>query len=110
MPSFHARVDDGSSTKTKDIELDIDIREVSTAADRDFKAGRNGYSGHHNDRSPTPEERIFDVDIATPAGKVFEGQVSFNATFSQAVHASVSTTVGVETKVIRAGSPNKRDP
>jgi len=104
-PSFHARVDDGSSAKRKDPELDIDITGVTRATARDFKACRNGYCGHHNDRSPTPDERIFDVTISTPTGKVFEGQVSFNVTFSQALPTiSVSSTACVETKVIRAGS------
>ena len=53
-PSFDARVDDGSSGKRRDPELDIDIKGVSDAIAKDFKAGRNGYVGHHTNRSPTP--------------------------------------------------------
>lgn len=103
-PSFHARVDDGSAAKNKDPELDIDIKGVGKATARDFKAGRNGFRGHHSVRSPTPDVRIFNVAISAPSGKVFEGEVSFNVTFSQAVTFGVSTTVSVEAELIRAGS------
>src|SRR5260370_37374236 len=88
-PSFHARVDDGSSDNPKETELDIDIKGVSDADRRDFKNDLNGYSGHHNDRSPSPSERIFEIKIATPKGRVFEGQVSFNATFSESIAMAV---------------------
>src|SRR5436190_6120495 len=88
-PSFHSRVDDGSSGKRREPELDIDIEGVSNRIARDFKACRNGYIGHHNDRSPSPDHRIFDVEIATPAGKVFEGTVAFNATFSTEIREAI---------------------
>jgi hypothetical protein len=48
-PSFEARVDDGSSGKRRDPELDIGIEGVSAVISSDFKAGRNGYIGHHTD-------------------------------------------------------------
>ena len=56
-PSFHARVDDGSAVKLKSPELDIDIDGVNDAIKADFKGNRNGYLGHHNNRSPDPQQR-----------------------------------------------------
>lgn len=81
QPGFHARVDDGSPDNPKDPELDIDIKEVSDDIMKDFKPGRNGYGGHHNDRSPSRDERVFDVEITTPTGTVFGGAVSFHVSF-----------------------------
>ena len=101
-PSFVARVDDGSPGKRRQPELDVDIKYVTTAIERDFKAKRNGYSGHHTERSPNESGRIFDVGITTPAGKVFEGQVSFNATFSVELFISVSSSVSLSETVNRA--------
>jgi hypothetical protein len=69
-PSFHARMDDGSTGNRRSPELDIDIEDVGSKAKRDFKADRNGYTGHHTDRSPTAAARLFEIEIATPAGKV----------------------------------------
>jgi hypothetical protein len=74
-------VDDGTPSRPKDPELDIDISGVSVAVKKDFEARRNGYIGHRTDRSPDREHRLFDVAIATPLGRVFEGSVSFNVTF-----------------------------
>jgi hypothetical protein len=101
-PCFHARVDDGSSEKRKELELDIDIKGVSESLVRDFKDNRNGYLGHHNARAANPDERIFGVEIATPSGRVFKGQVFFNVTFSESIseHAESKDTLDVE--VIRA--------
>ena len=101
-PSFHARVDDGSSGKRKEPELDIDIGGVSDAVKRDFKADRNGYAGHHNKRSSNPDERIFDVEIALPTGKVFEGEVFFNATFSVGLTMAATSSMTVNATVQRA--------
>src|ERR1700757_1372010 len=102
MPRFDARVDDGTEARPKDPELDIDIRGVSNAIERDFKANRNGYIGHHTDRSPTPNHRIFDVEIATPAGRVFEGSVSFNVAFSLQISMVGTSSVSVNATHIRA--------
>ena len=101
-PSFKARVDDGSPGNRRQPELDIDIEGVSTAIQRDFKANRNGYIGHHTNRSPNPDQRIYEVEIATPTGKVFDGDVSFNATFSVGVFMSGESTLTLNATVIRA--------
>ena len=101
-PSFAARVDDGSPGRRRPPELDIDIKDVTKAIERDFKADRNGYFGHHTDRSPNQNQRIFDVEIGTPAGKVFAGEVSFNVAFSVAISVSASSTVSVSATVNRA--------
>jgi hypothetical protein len=99
-PSFHARVDDGTPDNVKDPELDIDIRGVSNDIVRDFRAGR-GYIGHHTDRSPDRAQRIFNVEIATPQGRVFEGDVFFNVTFSEAVTMTGTISVTAEATVVR---------
>jgi hypothetical protein len=101
-PSFHARVDDGSPKKLKEPELDIDIRGVSSAVVRDFKAKRNGYAGHHNKRKSNPDERVFDVKIVIPAGKVFKGEVFFNVAFSVGLKASATSSVSFNATVQRA--------
>lgn len=101
-PSFHARVDDGSSMNPKDPELDIDIKGVSADAVNDFKSNRNGYLGHHSDRSPNANERLFEVHIAVPTDDVFKGKVSFNAAFSVSCSIGIQATVTAEATVIRA--------
>lgn len=105
-PSFEARVDDGSSEKRRDPELDFDIKGVSAAIESDFKAERNGYFGHHTNKRSTPDLRIFDVEIATPAGKVFEGTVSFNANFQQELRRPVTIRDTLDAEVIRAPKYN----
>ena len=102
-PSFEARIDDGNPGKRKkEPELDFDINGVSKRIRRAFRANRNGYIGHHTNRSPNPNHRIFDVEIVTPAGKVFEGEVSFNTAFSVGAVASVSSNVTASAVVIEA--------
>jgi hypothetical protein len=101
-PSFAARVDDGSPGKRRQPELDIDMKDATKALERDFKANRNGYFGHHTDRSPNQNQRIFDVEVGTPAGKVFAGEVSFNVAFSVAISVSASSSVSVGATVNRA--------
>jgi hypothetical protein len=105
-PSFQARIDDGSTGRRRAPELDFDIEGVSSAAKSDFKAGRNGYIGHHTDRSPNAEERIFQIEITTPSGKVFEGEVFFNVAFSVEATMSTRAKVTVEAKAIRAKPEN----
>ena len=101
-PSFHARIDDGTPAKRRDPDLDIDIDGVSPKEARDFKAKRNGYQGHHNKRAANPNERAFDVLIMLPTGTVFQGQVSFNVTFSVGLHMSAHAEATVDATVIRA--------
>jgi hypothetical protein len=101
-PSFHARVDDGNPGRRKLPELDIDIQGVTPAIAKDFKAKRNGYAGHHTDRSPNQQDRIFEVKISVPSGTVFEGNVFFNAHFKMALQTTTYSTVGVTMTVNRA--------
>jgi len=101
-PSFEARLDDGSPGRRRPPDLDIDIRGVSNTIARDFKAERKGYVGHHADRSPNPNQRIFDVEIAIPAAKLFEGEVSFNVTFSMGISLSGRSTMTVNETVTKA--------
>jgi hypothetical protein len=102
-PSFHARVDDGSSGKRKEPELDIDIKGVSDAIARDFRAGRNGYVGHHTTKSSSSTERIFDVEIALPTAKLFEGEVFFNVAFSVSLTMSATASMTADATIQRAG-------
>jgi hypothetical protein len=97
LPRFRARIDDGNPGRRRDPELDIDIAGVSDKIKRDFNAKRNDYAGHHNDRSPSREQRVFEVKIVVPAGVVFDGDVSFSAHFPVLLEASVSSTVRIET-------------
>jgi hypothetical protein len=106
-PSFEARIDDGNPGNRREPELDIDITGVDKTTERDFKAGRNGYFGHHTDRSPNPEQRIFDVTIATPNFTVFDGEVSFNATFSVEATFSVNSSMSADALVMHPGFLSK---
>jgi hypothetical protein len=101
-PGFHSRVDDGTPTRPKDPELDIDISGVSKAVERDFQKKRKGYIGHRTDRSPDREHRLFDVAIAIPLGRVFEGSVSFNVTFGVKLTMTTTSHVGADGTLIRA--------
>jgi hypothetical protein len=74
-PLFVARWDQ------KPEELDIDIRCVSITVARDFKNKRNGYAGHHTNRSTDPSKRLFEVKIAIPHRLIFEGRVSFSNSY-----------------------------
>jgi hypothetical protein len=105
IPSFQTRVDDGSQRKPKEPELDIDIEGVDGAIRSDFKTGRNGYLGHHTKRVPNPQERIFDVEIAIPNGRVFEGEVFFNVNFSVSAQMRSDSVVELNAEVIRAPAP-----
>jgi hypothetical protein len=101
-PSFHARVDDGTPDNVKDIDLDIDVNGVSDAVVKDFRAGRNGYVGHHTNRSLRPEQRIFEVVITTPAGKAFEGEVSFNVAYSVGATFTATSSLIANAEVVPA--------
>jgi hypothetical protein len=101
-PSFKARVDDGSPGKRRELELDIDIEGVSTVIERDFKGNRNGYIGHHTNKSRNPDQRIYEIKIGTPTGLVFDGDVSFNAMFSVGVTMSLASRATTDATLIRA--------
>jgi hypothetical protein len=107
--NFEARLDDGNPGKRREPELDFDITGVSDDIKTDFKRKepRLGYSGHHSDRSPNPNQRIYDVEIKGPWGTVFEGEVSLNATFSVGVSESITATATVDAVVIRANRRTK---
>jgi hypothetical protein len=72
-PRFEGRWDD------KQEELDIDVFDVSDKEAREFKAGANGYCGHHNGKAKFPSSgRTYEVKIDWPAiGTVFEGEAIF---------------------------------
>jgi hypothetical protein len=88
-------------TMSKNLELDIDIRGVSDDIVGDFRAKRNGYIGHHTDRSPNRAQRIFNVEIATPQSRVFEGDVFFNVAFSVALTMAPALGVAADATVVR---------
>jgi hypothetical protein len=94
-PTFEARIDDGSPGNRRELKLDIDIKEVTITIEKDFKAERKGYYGHHPERSQNPNQRVFDVEIATPGGKIFEGEVSFTVAFVDGIgeHLRLRDTV-----------------
>jgi hypothetical protein len=101
-PGFEARVDDGSPGRRRSPDLDFDMTGATETAHNDFKAHRNGYVGHHSTRSSNHNHRIFHVQIGTPAGMVFDGNVSFNVTFSVSVTTTVNSTVTANAYMIRA--------
>ncbi len=70
-PDFVARWDQAPR------ELDFDLRNAPPADIKKFKRNKNGYGGHHSQRSSLPNARAFDVQITTPAGVIFDGTVSF---------------------------------
>ena len=106
-PTFHARVDDGGPDNAKEPKLDIDIKGVDAAVMKDFVAKRNGYSGHHTVKTPNPNERIFDIEIAIPSGKVFKGHAFFNVAFSVSASMKAESKMTVITETIRASSNDK---
>jgi hypothetical protein len=101
LPSFEARVDDGSSGKRREIDLDIDIKGVTEVVRRDFRAERNGYLGHHTDRSPTPNVRSFEVTILIPGRCVFEGTATFTANFQFDLSEAAEARDSYDVEVIR---------
>jgi hypothetical protein len=96
-PSFEARVDDGSPGNRTMPKLDIDINGVSRSIARRFKSGRDiHYYGHHADRSPNANQRIFEVEIgAGPLGRILSGEVSFNVAFSVGAYSTETSNVTV---------------
>lgn len=58
--------------------LDVDIRNVSKPVERDFKAGRNGYSGHRTKELSRSNER--EVYLKTPSGLIYHGELFFGTT------------------------------
>ena len=77
---------------------------ASLAAIRKFKNKKDGYSGHHTNRTADPDKRLFDIKIQTPLGMIFDGTVSFSNTYEMAIVEQVKLTVTCDAQVIRAGS------
>ena len=86
-------------------ELDLDIHNApSKKAISDFNNEKAGYKGHHTERSPNPEQRIFDVFIQIPPERViFEGEVSFSNTYEAHTHAQAHAVATCDAVVIRNG-------
>jgi hypothetical protein len=82
--------------------LDIDMHYASKGAIRKFKNKKDGYGGHHTNRTTDPNKRIFDVKIELPDGVIFDGEVSFSNTYEVKVSMHAEAKVSVDTQVIRA--------
>lgn len=77
MPSFSGRWDE------KQNMLDMDILNVTDKISTLFKAGKDGYFGHHPIRiSESP--RLFQVIIKIPEHDIFNGEVTFNINMGHA--------------------------
>lgn len=83
--------------------LDIDMLGASRNATRKFNAHRDGYSGHHTNRSTIPGKRIFEVTIKAQDVVIFDGTVSFSITVDQIIQAQVRISDAVSAEVIKGG-------
>jgi hypothetical protein len=97
-PYFIARWDQ------KPEHLDVDMHGASPSAIRKFKNNKDGYSGHHTSRTADPDKRIFDIQIQTPAGMIFDGTVSFANHHIMPINTQLNSSVTCIARVIRAGS------
>jgi hypothetical protein len=84
--------------------LDIDMRGSRRSAIKKFKANEFGYSGHHTNRPSDPDKRLFDIQIQTPLGMIFDGTVSFSNTYEEIIVVTANATMTCDAEVIRAGS------
>ena len=100
-PHFIARWDQGAQ------HLDIDMHNAPRSAIAKFKKNSGGYRGHHTVRSPNPDKRIFEIEIETLRGLIFEGKVSFNNTFEVKAAFSGEAHVSVSMQVMRANPKGK---
>jgi hypothetical protein len=78
-PTFFGRYDarDDLSGHNQASAVDVDASGLAAAEERDFKAGKNGFSGHHSTRTKDGRHQIL---ISTPQhGKIFEGTLSMKA-------------------------------
>jgi hypothetical protein len=84
-------------------KLDLDMHGASNSAKRKFKNDLNAYSGHHTERSSTPDKRIFEVTIKmSPERIIFDGEVSFSNTYEVHVNMHAEAKMTVDAVVIRA--------
>lgn len=75
-PTFFGRYDarDDLSGRNEASAVDVDVSGLTSAEERDFKAGKNGFSGHHSTRKKDGQHQIL---ISTPKHKkIFEGTLS----------------------------------
>ena len=84
--------------------LDIDMFGATESENRDFKAGKGGYSGHHPSQTANQNGRCFDVFIQTPLATIFEGTVCLSNEFLLPTAAGNYGTVISEAGLIPAGS------
>lgn len=78
-PTFFGRYDarDHLSGRNKASAVDVDVQGLKKAEERDFKAGKNGFSGHHSTQINDGKHLIL---ISTPKqGKILEGTLSMKA-------------------------------
>jgi hypothetical protein len=68
LPYFIFRWDENQD------QFDVDIGNVDNETKKKFKAGKDGYSGHHPIRS-VHSGRCMEVDISLPNKKVFKGTI-----------------------------------
>lgn len=94
LPEFLFRWDEKAES------LDVDINNISEEIKRKFKAGKEGYEGHHTKRVPDEKNRIFEVSIKIPGITVFEGEISFglHRELEVTVNSKASVSVCVEKK------------
>lgn len=57
--------------------LDIDIFKVDNKSVTNFRAGKNGYNGHHP-LLKLESPRLFEIDINIPDEKILKGTMTFN--------------------------------
>lgn len=55
-------------------QFDVDIENVDNETKKKFKAGKDGYSGHHPRRF-VDKVRCMEVDISLPNKKIFKGTI-----------------------------------
>jgi hypothetical protein len=97
-PYFIARWDQGTE------QLDIDLRRASNSVTRKFRKNKDGYSGHHTSLITDADKRLFDINLHTPLGTIFDGTVSFSNTFEVGVVINANTSMTCDAQVIRTGS------
>jgi hypothetical protein len=98
-PYFVARWDQ------KPEHLDIDMFGATKSANKLFKAGKSGYSGHHTRRTADLNERRFHIRIEMPTGTIFDGIVKFFNAYvlpASALKITVGSNVTIQTSVTRA--------
>ena len=106
---FDGRLDDGNPGNRRRADLDVDICGAEPTIQKDFKSRtpRQGYSGHHANKSTDPYHHDYEVNIRGPGGVVFEGRVSFNVTFYVGITDQLHVTDELDATVTRG--PRRAD-